>query len=144
MERFPQSGSYTAPRLAHARVCDAMRHGIFSAPASTSLREAARTMSTHHIHAVLVSDPATGSMSAILTDGELLAALLDGDGERLLGEVETRALDTISSSESLLPAAELMRERGISHLVVRDADSGQPTGMLSTFDVLGVLAWGEA
>jgi hypothetical protein len=37
-----------------------------------------------------------------------------------------------------------MRERGIAHLLVRDAQSGRPSGMLSTLDVAGILAWGEA
>jgi CBS domain-containing protein len=143
-ERFTQAGSYLTPRPAHARVADAMRHGIFSCPANTSLRDAARTMSLHHVHAVVVSDPANGSLYGVLTDSALLNALLDGDGERLLSEVADRDLNTISSSEPLLAAAELMRDRGITHLLVRDADSGQPTGMLSTMDVTGMLAWGEA
>lgn len=43
-----------------------------------------------------------------------------------------------------MAAAELMRERGIAHLLVRDPESGRPTGMLSTLDVAGILAWDEA
>ncbi len=101
-------------------------------------------MSLHHVHAVVVSDPASGSMYGILTDGALLNAMLDGDPERLLSEVTEREPDTISSSEPLPLAAQLMREEGIAHLIVRDAESGQPTGMLSTLDVMGILAWGEA
>jgi hypothetical protein len=33
-----------------------------------------------------------------------------------------------------------MRDRGVSHLLVRDARSGRLTGMLSTLDVAGILA----
>ncbi len=137
-------GSYLTPRLEHARVADAMRHGILSCPLDTSLRNAARTMSSHHVHTIVVTDPADGSLWGILTDGALLSALLDDGGERPLGEVADRTLETISSSERLTVAARLMRDRGSAHLVVRDAQSGQPTGMLSTLDVAGILAWGEA
>jgi hypothetical protein len=37
-----------------------------------------------------------------------------------------------------------MRDEGTSHLRVRDEQSGRPVGVLSTLDVAGVLAWGEA
>jgi CBS domain-containing protein len=92
----------------------------------------------------VVTDPADGSPWGILSDGALLSALLDDGGERPLSEVADRDLDTISSSEPLAVAARLMRDRSIAHLVVRDAQSGRPAGMLSTLDVAGILAWGEA
>jgi CBS domain-containing protein len=140
-----RDGSYLTPLPAHAVVADAMRHGIFSCSADTGLREAARTMALHHVHAVVVTDPADGSPCGILSDSALLSALLDFDGEeRPLRDVADRDLSTISSDERLIAAAELMRERGITHIVVRDAQTGKPTGMLSTLDVAGVLAWGEA
>src|ERR1035437_3710957 len=138
-------GSYLTPRLEHARVDGAMRHGILSSPADATLRDAARTMSLHHVHTIVVTDPADGSLLGILSDSALLSAVLDSDGEeRLLRDVADRDLSMISSSEPLTTAAELMRDRGIAHLVVRDAQSGRPTGMLSTLDVAGILAWGEA
>ncbi len=37
----------------------------------------------------------------------------------------------------------MVRNR-VSHLVVTDAEAGRPIGILSTLDVAGVLAWGEA
>lgn len=138
-------GSYRVPRLEHACVSDAMRLGIISCPADASLREVARTMSLHHVHTIVVSDPVDGSPWGILSDRALVSALLDFEGEeRLLRDVADRDLNMISSSEPLTSAAELMRERGIAHILVRDAQSGRPTGMLSTLDVAGILAWGEA
>jgi len=146
MSRPPRpAGSYLTPRLESALVGDAMRHGILSCSADASLRDAARTMSLHHVHTIVVTDPADGSLWGILSDTALLSALLDGDGdERTLREIADRDLSTISAEEPLTAAAELMRDRGIAHLVVRDAESGRPTGMLSTLDVAGILAWGEA
>jgi CBS domain-containing protein len=138
-------GSYLTPRLEHARVADAMRQGILSCSTDASLRDAARTMALHHVHTIVVTDPADGSPWGILSDTALLSALMESDGgERLLREVADRDLGTISGSEPLTTAAALMRDRGVSHLVVRDAQSGRPTGMISTLDVAGILAWGEA
>jgi CBS domain-containing protein len=138
-------GSYLTPRLESARVADAMRHGIFSCSADASLRDAARTMSSHHVHTIVVTDPADGSLWGLLSDTALLSALLEFDGsELLLREVADRDLTTISSDVPLLAAAELMHERGIAHVVVRDAHSGRPSGMLSTLDLAGILAWGQA
>jgi CBS domain-containing protein len=137
-------GSYLTPRLEHARVVDAMRHGILGCAADASLRDAARTMSLHHVHTIVVTDPVDGSLWGILSDRALLDSLLASEGsERLLREVADREPSTISSDEPLLAAAELMRERGIAHLVVRDAQTGRPSGMLSTLDLAGILAWGE-
>ncbi len=122
-----------------------MRHGILSCPADTPLRDAARTMSLHHVHTIVVTDPADGSLWGVLSDNALLKALLEPDGEeRQLREVAARDPSTISSDEPLVSAAELMRDQGTAHLVVRDAQSGRPTGMLSILDVAGIFAWGEA
>ncbi len=138
-------GSYRTPSFEHALVADAMRSGIFSCPADARLREAARTMAMHHVHTVVVSDPLDGSPLGTLSDSTLVAALLDSDGDgQRLGELADRDLFMISANQPLVAAAELMRERGIAHLLVRDPESGRPTGMLSTLDVAGILAWGEA
>jgi CBS domain-containing protein len=143
--RETPAGSYLTPRLEHARVADAMRHGVLSCPTDAPLRSAAHTMALHHVHAIVVTDPATGMMWGILSDKALLNALLDADGgELLVRDVADRDARTISSSEPLGAAVELMRKRDVAHLVVRDDHSGQPTGMLSTLDVAGILAWGEA
>jgi CBS domain-containing protein len=140
-----REGSYLTPRLEHARVADAMRHGVLSCAADATLRDAARTMSLHHVHTIVVTDPADGSPTGILSDSALLGALLDSPrGDRPLADVVDSDLSAISSDEPLTAAAELMRERGIDHVLVRDAGSGRPSGMLSTLDVAGIVAWGEA
>jgi CBS domain-containing protein len=36
-----------------------------------------------------------------------------------------------------------MLTHGVSHLVVIEAESERPVGILSTLDIAGVLAWGE-
>jgi CBS domain-containing protein len=141
----PKDGSFLLPRLEHARVADAMRHGVLGCPADAPLRDAARMMCSEHVHMILATSAADGSAVGCLSDVELLRALLEeGGGERPLGEVVDRRLETVSSEQPLVAAAALMRDRGTAHLLVRDPRNDAPVGVLSTLDVAGILAWGEA
>lgn len=138
-------GSYLVPRPEHARVSDAMRHELLSCPADATLRDAARLMCTKHVHMVVVSDPAGGPPVGVLTDAVLLDAMLDAQlAERPLAERASNDAPTISSDAPLRQAAERMREHNVAHLLVRDAHNGHPIGVLSTLDIAGILAWGEA
>jgi len=47
---------------------------------------------------------------------------------------------TVSRIQTLREAAQLMVERGASHLIVLDDASGQPVGVLSTTDILQAYA----
>jgi CBS domain-containing protein len=138
-------GSYVMPRPEHARVADAMRHGLVKCGADSTLRDAARTMSSKHVHMIAVSDPSDGTVTGTVSDMGLLEALLEDPGlHRSLGEIADPHTRAISSDESLLAAARAMRDLGTSHLLVRDAHNGHPIGVISTLDVAGILAWGEA
>ena len=46
----------------------------------------------------------------------------------------------VSADESLHLAAQLMSEHGVSHLIVADAVSGYPAGVLSTLDIAAAFA----
>jgi CBS domain-containing protein len=138
-------GSYLVPRFEHARVADAMRHGILSCAPDAPLREVARTMALNHVHTIVLTSPDDGGLLGIIAAHELLMALLDAAGaEPTAAAVAERSVETISSDETLVNAAASMRRRGVGHLVVVDAHSGSPTGMLSALDIAGILAWGEA
>jgi CBS domain-containing protein len=50
---------------------------------------------------------------------------------------------TVEAREPLERAAQLMVEHQLSHLLVLSAKA-QPIGVVSTLDVAGCLAWGEA
>lgn len=139
------AGSYLIPRAEHARVSDAMRHGLLECPAEASLRDAARMMCTKHVHMIVLTDPESGAVVGALSDMRLLDALLDdGLAERPMSEIAAGEVDTISSDAPLRDAALRMRERGSAHLLVRDPHSGHAVGVVSTLDIAGILAWGEA
>ena len=138
-------GSYLLPRAEHARVVDAMRHGLLKCPADATPRDAARMMCTKHVHMVAVTDAVDGSVIGALTDLGLVDALLDETvAEQSLAECISPEVKTVSSDAPLLEAARLMRDSGSAHVLVSDAHNGHPVGVLSTLDVAGILAWGEA
>ena len=133
-------GSYRTPRAEHARVIDAMRHGVLKCAADASLRDAARTMwRTEHVHMVVVTSPVDGSVLGALSDMALLDGLLEqAVAERPLGELVDTNVQMVSSDAPLREAATAMRDRGVSHVIVRDAHNGHPVGVLSTLDVAGI------
>lgn len=139
----PVHGSYLTPRFEDARVYDAMRKGIFTCDPETSLRDVARLMATHHIHSVVVNSPQGDAPWGLVTDIDLARAAGSDLNDRVAGETAAAQLVTVSSDDTLAHAAQLMGEYETAHLVVLHAVTGKPTGVLSTLDIAGVLAWGE-
>src|SRR3954447_6023293 len=140
-------GSYLTPRYENATVGDVMRHGIITCSPDTTLRVIARMMSSYHVHAIVVTeDDGSGDLSpwGLVSDFDLLRKAAPGAETLTAGEVSRSAAVTVSESDSLEHAAQLMRDHSTGHLVVTSATDGRPTGVVSTLDVAGALAWGEA
>jgi CBS domain-containing protein len=145
----PIHGSYLMPSLQHATVADAMHPGIVFCEPDTSLTEVARLMATHHVHSIAVigishAEPAEPTVWGLISDLDLIRA-----GIRLGADQTARALalEPVISARSTMPltqAGEAMLEHGVSHIIVIDPETRRPTGVLSTLDIIGVLAWGEA
>jgi predicted transcriptional regulator len=133
--------SYRTPAYEHATVGDAMRAGVISCPPEAPLRQVAQMMATEHIHCVVVSEEASWR---VVSDLDLLrAAEMDLD-TTVAGKVAASQLPTVAPDEGLDRAAQLMAEHEVAHLLVVERPSGHPVGVLSTLDVAGTLAWGEA
>jgi CBS domain-containing protein len=131
--------SSTSRALDQIRVRDCMHHGIFGCDPEASLPEVAAIMSTHHVHALVVHHG--GDRPAeIVSDTDVIAAAAATDAFRAGDIAGTEALST-SGNRSLRDAAQLMAEHGVSHLIVRDAASGQPIGVISTTDILSAYAY---
>jgi CBS domain-containing protein len=133
-------GSMLMPRFERASVRDAMRHGLISCEAETPVRAVARMMAGYHVHAVVVAldSDAWGVVAA----ADLLH-IVDSDREALnAGEIAATEYVTVDAETALPDAAQLMREHEVTHLIV--VSDGRPVGVLSTLDIAGALAWGEA
>jgi CBS domain-containing protein len=133
-------GSALSPTFEHARVDDVMRRGVISCEPDDSLRSVARIMASYHVHSVVVE--LGGDVWGIVSANDLLQAA-GTDRERLsAGEIAATEFVTVPSSAPLAQAAQLMREHEVSHVIVT-GPTGKPTGVLSTLDIAGTLAWGE-
>lgn len=144
---MPYRGSYLMPTLQHARVADAMHPGVHTCDPDATLTEVARVMATHHIHCVAVmgvGHDAAGERLAwrLISDTDLVRASLAG-GDPTAAALTTAPLETLTPDTPLREAAELMLSRGVTHLLVIDPVRERPTGVLSTFDIAGTVAWAE-
>ena len=144
----PLHGSYLMPSLEHATVSDAMHPGILACEPDASLAEVAQMMATHHVHCVAVvglshEEPQCAVWS-VISDLNLVRAGID-DGEAPSARaIAQQPLVAVEPSMPLRAAGELMLAHGVSHLVVIQPGTQRPIGILSTADIAGVLAWGEA
>jgi CBS domain-containing protein len=145
----PHHGSYLMPRLAHATVSDAMHPGILSCEADATLTDVARLMATHHVHCVAVmgissEPPGEKLVWGIVSDLDLLRAGIRTSGDQPAGAIALQPIVSVEPTMALREAGELMLSHGTTHIVVIDPALQRPIGILSTLDVAGVLAWGEA
>jgi CBS domain-containing protein len=141
-------GSYLMPSLQHATVSDAMHPGILACEPDASLTEVAQLMATHHVHCIAVvgishEEPQCGVWS-VISDLDLVGAGIRDDETWSARSIAQQPLVTVEPSMPVRDAGELMLAHGITHLVVIEPRSQRPIGILSTADIAGVLAWGEA
>jgi CBS domain-containing protein len=145
----PYHGSYLMPSIEHATVADAMHPGILSCQADATLTDVAQMMATHHVHCVAVMGLAHDHSGesyvwGIISDLDLLRAGIPVGGEETAGALAQQPIISVKPTMSLRDASQLMVTHGVNHLVVIDPEARRPIGILSTLDVAGVLAWGEA
>lgn len=142
-------GSYLMPSLEHATVADAMHPGIVSCETDTTVTEIARIMVTYHVHCVAIMHPPHDQSGApylwgIVSDLDLMRASISPGGEGTAGALAQQPVISVKPTVPLRDAAELMQKHKTSHVVVIHPETLRPIGVLSTLDVAGVLAWGEA
>jgi predicted transcriptional regulator len=141
-------GSYLMPALERATVADAMHPGILTCEPDASVSEVARMMATHHVHCIAVVGISHGQPECfvwgIISDLDLLAVGIRGERAATARDLADQPVITVRPTLPLCEAGHLMLANSVSHLVVADPETQRPTGILSTLDVAGVLAWGEA
>jgi len=145
----PGHGSYLLPSLEHATVADAMHPGILACDPDAPVTEVARMMATHHVHCIVVmgispDDERESLVWGIISDLELVRAGIRSGGEQTAREIAQKPVGMVDATTPLRQVAELMATHGASHVVVANRETGRPAGMISTLDIAGVLAWGEA
>jgi CBS domain-containing protein len=119
-------------------VADVMTPEVIHCTPDTPLRDVARLMADHRVHAVYVIDDSL-ALWGLVSDLDLIAALPVLD-ERTAGTMAVTPLLTVSTDERLDRAAQVMAESSNAHLAVVDPRTGRPAGVLSTLDIAGVVA----
>jgi CBS domain-containing protein len=103
-------------------------------------------MATYRVHAILViahgeKQLPSGRVWGIVSDTDLLRAAQTGNiDEQPARTVAGRPAFTVTSDDDLGPAAQLMVEQEVSHLIVVEPRGLVPIGVLSTLDVARALA----
>jgi CBS domain-containing protein len=126
----------------HIRVKDVMHPGILTCWTDAPLGEVAAIMAKHRVHAVAVMQSGERHPVGIVSDLDLVAAA-NGAEEPTAGQAAGTEPLSISASEGLGRAAQLMTEHGVSHLVVRDPAGGFPVGIVSTLDLAAYYGDGQ-
>jgi CBS domain-containing protein len=145
----PSHGSYLMPAFEHATVADAMHPGILSVSPGASLTEVARMMATRHVHCAAVmglshEDGGESLVWGLISDFDLVKACLGGEPEQTAATLAQKPMISVEPSTPIGEAAELMLAQGEAHVIVIEPGTRRPIGILSTLDVAGILAWGEA
>jgi CBS domain-containing protein len=137
--------STAASRLASRPVGEVMHRRIVTCPPETSLRIAARMMSTYRIHALIVHDDSAGDRRrrpwSVVSAQDVAGAFAAGDIDRATArDAAATEFVTIGPDEALEEAARLLHEHEVAHLVVVDPPTGRPIGVLSTLDIAAAIA----
>jgi CBS domain-containing protein len=143
------SSSHLMPSLRRATVADAMHPGIVSCPADATLSDVARLMTIHRVHCVAVTgisgdDRGERVVWGLISDRDVMRAGIRLGADEMAGALALEPIVSVEPAVGLSEAGELMLKHGVSRVVVVDPTTQRPTGVLSTIDLIGVLAWGEA
>jgi CBS domain-containing protein len=130
------------PDLDQVTVEHAMHAGVFTCAEDASLEAAAALMARYSIHCVVVLEgPDDEKPWGIVSDLDLVSAAFDHDvADWTAGTAAGTPAVTIEADAPLRRAAQLMREYGISHLVVVDPGADTPLGVISTLDLARFVA----
>jgi CBS domain-containing protein len=118
-------------------VAEAMTAGVLTCPRETSLRDVARMMSRHRVHAIVVlGEDSDLRPWGVVSDLDLVGAM---GADATAGSIAASPIVTVTPELPVERAATLMAEHATTHLLVLSG-AGAPVGILSTLDVATVLA----
>jgi CBS domain-containing protein len=119
-----------------------MHAGFVSCALETPLTAVARLMARHRVHCIVGFGDATEgdtSLWGVVSDVDVVAALAAGEQALTAGEIAATEIVTVSPHDSVRHAAELMRDHGVSHVLVIDRRSDRPLGILSSLDIAALM-----
>jgi signal-transduction protein with cAMP-binding, CBS, and nucleotidyltransferase domain len=129
--------------LDEVRVDEVMHRGVITCPVETPLSTVARLLAEHRVHCVVgygdTTEDDTG-VWGVVSDHDLvsLAAVENLEGHGAFEAAATEPV-TVPPAAPLRRAAQLMREHGVSHVLVEEQGADRPIGVVSTLDIAAVI-----
>ncbi len=126
------------------RIADICTRHVIHIPSNISLREAASTMRSQQVGALIVVEQSDGKCKpvGIITDRDIVvAAIAEGLNPDSLTVADVMATSLVCCSENadLFEIIALMRLRGIRRIPVLDADDSL-AGLVTADDIIGAVA----
>ncbi len=126
-------------------VMDLMHKGLATCPPGASLGQVADRLTKHHVHALIVAEPA-GEPLGIISDFDLLAGeWLSVDQESLetmrkmtARDLMTSPIESIEANTSVEEAANKFLEKQIHRMLV--SEKGRPVGVISVSNFVANIA----
>jgi CBS domain-containing protein len=134
----PARPAISVGRLDGHIVADVMHRGIIACPATAPLADVAAALVERRAHTVMVAGE---NGWAFVSDMDLVAGALRGEPVPTAGDMANMGLAVVRVDATLELAASMVAESRAGHVVAVDAE-GFPVGVISTFDLVGVIAAG--
>lgn len=121
-------------------VTKVMHHGFVALPASATLADVARTMRDHKVHAVLVTGSDGSPLGWVTSRGILHNHARDWSTEASAAEAITQAAAAVAPTATLADAMTVFVATGASHILVGQAGSPSPLGVIADSDLVAFMA----
>lgn len=134
--------TFRTTATATVAVSEVMHPGFVGCAFETPVTTVARLMAEHRVHCIVGFGDVTEDDTAlwgVVSDIDVVAALANGNAPLTAGEIAATEVVTVTPFDSIRHAAELMRDHGVSHVLVADPHSDRPLGVLSTLDIAAFL-----
>ena len=138
MTAEPQAGASTA-RL-DREVREVMTPGVVSIPSDASINHVYGAIAAHEVHAILVVDRKSSVPLGWVTAGGLLHWALHGTHHHTVGQAICEPVHTVSPSDTVRDAAEILLRPGVSHVLVSHHGDSAPEGVISDVDVVRLMS----
>lgn len=132
----------TSSPLTGVTVREAMRPGVITCLPDAGPATIATIMVAHGIHVVVVAPPAHGT-PLVVTDRELVRAVLEGRENACASDFAGEPAAALTADAGLEDAVAMMAARYVTHILAIEPSSGIPAGIVSSLDVVAILAGWE-
>jgi len=124
--------SQSITSIPKGKVLEVMSKRLIQISPDASIRECAKTLIEKRIRAAPVIDH--GKLVGIITEGEIVRAVSQGQEDSLVGDVAVREPLTVESGARLIECIEKMKKHDVGRLIV--TNRGRTVGMVTRTDIL--------